>query len=56
MRAARSKSYEHRFRFQQNSPRFLHGVLDLIFQFDNIACFRVSAVDQRQRMFVRDAG
>src|SRR5208282_2632932 len=49
-----SESHEHRLRIQQNPPRFLHAVLDLILQPDNIACFRGSAVDQRQRMLLRD--
>ena len=53
-RVLNSKSYEYRLRLQFNSPRFLHAALDFIFEADNIACFRVSPIDQRQRMFFRD--
>jgi hypothetical protein len=51
---ATSESHEDRLRLQQNAPRFLHAALNFIFQPDNIARFRVSAVDQRQRVLVRD--
>src|SRR5258708_698829 len=53
---APSKSYEHRFWFELNPPRFLHAVLNFIFQADNVTRLRVSAVDQRQRMFARNPG
>src|SRR5216684_4896237 len=55
-RVLSSKSYEHRFRLQQNPPCFLHAVLDFILQAENIARLRFSPVDQRQSVFVRDSG
>src|SRR6267143_1535811 len=39
-----SESYEHRFWFEWNPPRFLHAVLDFVFQADNIARLRISPV------------
>jgi len=47
-----SEPYKHRLWLQRDAPRFLHAVLDFIFQPDNIACFGVPAVDQRQRVLV----
>src|SRR5260370_12334299 len=52
----RLESYEHGLRLQQNSPRCLDTALNFIFQSDNVACLRASAVDQRQRVFARDSG
>src|ERR1700676_1762808 len=52
----RLESYEHGLRLQQNSPRCLDAALNFIFQSDNVACLRASAIDQRQRVFARDSG
>ena len=43
--AVASESYKHRFGFKQDSPRLLYGALNFIFQRDDIARLRASAID-----------
>jgi hypothetical protein len=40
-----SEPNEHRFGFEQNSPRSLHGILNLLFERDEVTGFRFSAID-----------
>src|SRR5271165_4765375 len=51
----RSESDEHRFRFEQDAPDLHYALLNLIFQANNIARLRVSAVHQTQSVLARDS-
>ena len=52
----RSKSHEHRLGLEVNAPCFPHTALNFLLQRDDVARFRLAAIHERERVFVRDSG